>query len=197
MPPGPVPARPMPRSHSRLSHLRARLSSFRYGSNKSRQRWLCSWNYDQLEPIWEEWRWRYLQPLLFIFCKHILLHHSGLNGHASKTFEAEPNVSVKCSFRLHTLDYKGRLDTHSPFSLQIYDCEISRETEKKCDDITLTETRLVSDDVSWYERDRTAERLRAFMHIQEWAKPMSSAVLKEILSHMSRKQTWEKTNHII
>lgn len=40
MPPGPEAAMPIPRSLSRRSHLNARLSSLRYGSRRSRHRWL-------------------------------------------------------------------------------------------------------------------------------------------------------------
>ena len=62
----------------------------------------------------------YFEPFLFFLCQHVLLDHSGLDGHTSETFESQPDVTVEFAFGLDSLHSKGRFNSHAPLPLEIY-----------------------------------------------------------------------------
>ena len=84
---------------------------------------------------------------------------------------------MKCT-NLDTADDQRRLDAHTPLPSVV--CGTSherpshgRETRRRA----RTEARLVREHVSRYEHSIGRKRLRALVHVQERAEPVTSAVL--------------------
>jgi len=100
----------------------------------------------------------FLDPISFLLAQQRYLDHLRLDRDLGKPFKAKPAITAKLDLRVNLLDNEHALDPYTPVALLVVPWSIGQH-------------------VARLKRDSSiAERLRAFVHIEEGANAMSCVV---------------------